>query len=271
MDLAKAAAGLFNSKDEISAYHNGLAIETPGIPFVAMPTTAGTGSEATVVSVLINSDTNVKKSIRHPSFMARLVILDPDLLSSCAKHVIAHSGMDAFTQAIESYTSTKAVWLSDSLSLKGLEMIASSLEEVYKAATPESLDSLLTGSYLAGIALSFSRLGVVHGLAHPLGARYHQPHGLVCALCLPHTLELNKEAIDKKKYDALCTAVDCDIIIKTRQLIETFKIESPFMNKELIDRETIIEETLASGSTAANPKPISRNDVELLLEKLFKA
>lgn len=269
LDLAKACAGLFNGKHDVSSYHDGLPIEAQGIPFLAAPTTAGTGSEATMVSVLIDAEKGIKKSIRDPSYMARLALLDSELLASCPPGVIACSGMDAFTQAIESYSSIMAVWWSRSLALKALELIADSLESVYQDPASEAADSLLTGSYLAGMALSASRLGVVHGLAHPLGARYHLPHGLVCAVCLPYAIELNRDSLGSK-YDEMSEAAGGDLLSETWRLLDRLGITSPFAGKQMIEKEKIIKETIsAAGSTAANPKAISAGDVEMLLEKLF--
>jgi alcohol dehydrogenase class IV len=268
LDLAKAAALLLNVSRPLATYHDGAAVERDGIPFLAAPTTAGTGSEATINSVLTNSPTGSKKSIRDIRMMARVVILDSDLLRSCPPTVVAASGMDAFTQAVEAFTSRKATWLSDQLALQGLTMISAHLEAVYADPAGPAADALLTGSYLTGVALSFARLGVVHGIAHPLGARYHVPHGQVCAACLPHTLELNREAFGVK-YGAMSRAVGGDLIARARGLTRTLGIGSPFSGKPLRDRDAIVAETLASGSTQANPKTIARADVEWLLERLF--
>ena len=240
------------------------------VPFIAAPTTAGTGSEATPVSVLTNDDRCVKKSIRHPSFIPRLVVLDPHLLKSCPTHVIASAGMDALTQAIESFISNKATPFTDKLSLQAVSMIASTLEAVYAQKADDSqLEDLLQGSYLAGVALSNARLGLAHGIAHPLGARYHQPHGLVCAACLLPVLRLNRDAIGPK-YELLSDAVGGDILAAVEDLIQKLAIVSPFKGLDIADMPGIIEETLASGSTAANPHPVTSSDVEQLLDGLFR-
>lgn len=268
LDLAKACAGLFHAGNDPVSYHDGNAIEQRGIPFVAVPTTAGTGSEATPNSVLINSDRQSKKSIRDDSFMAQLVILDGELLATCPRSVIAHSGMDALTQAFESFTSRKTTWFSDRLALKGLELVARNLPIVFEnPSAPEAAD-LLLGSYLAGIALSLARLGVVHGLAHPLGVLYNQPHGLVCAVCLPHAVDLNRAAISAK-YEEASALLGANFLEIVAELTTKLGIISPFKGKTIIKREAIISETLASGSTAGNPKKITPEDVNWLLERVF--
>jgi alcohol dehydrogenase class IV len=268
MDLAKAAAGLLNAALPVVEYHNGAIIPPSHIPFIAVPTTAGTGSEATQVSVLTNEATGIKKSIRHPSFLPRLVILDDSLLASCPTTVIAASGMDALTQAIESYISRKAHWFSEQLSIKAIELIAGSLEEVFADPSSEKAASLLLGSYLAGIAFGNARLGLVHGLAHPLGARYHLPHGLVCAICLPHVIEFNLPVISDK-YAEMSRIVNNDLLDEINRLLIVFNLEGALKNRELTDTEAIITETLASGSTAANPKDATTKEVTTILNKIF--
>lgn len=267
IDVAKAAAGLHQAPLPVSAYHDGESIPPSPTAFVAVPTTAGTGSEATTVSVLTNTETGVKKSIRHPSFMARLILLDPDLLETCPPHVLAASGMDALTQAMESYCSNGASWLTDTLALQALSRIHGSLERAYHgdvAAFPE----LMTGSYLAGIALANARLGLVHGLAHPLGARFHAPHGLVCAICLPHVLEFNRNAIPDK-YALMSGMAGEDILGYVRSLSDRLGLRNPFAGKTLRDMDAVIEEILASGSTRANPRKVTAEDAAQLLKSIF--
>ncbi len=127
MDLAKAAAGLRDAPGTVASYQTGVPIPPATLPFIAVPTTAGTGSEATVVSVLTDPDRALKQSIRHPTFMPRLVILDADLLRSCPPHTLAASGLDAFVQAFESAISRFATPLTRALSELALVQISHSL------------------------------------------------------------------------------------------------------------------------------------------------
>lgn len=268
MDLAKTAAGLFNAAGALAAYHDGAALEKPGIPFLAAPTTAGTGSEATPNAVLTNTDSGLKKSIRDASMVARVALLDPDLTALCPRPVIAHSGMDALTQAIEAFTSRHATALSDALCREALKLIAGNLESFHADPKGGAAHAMLCGSFLAGLALSMARLGVVHGIAHPLGARFHVPHGHVCAAALPLALELNRPAIGEK-YEMLSREAGRDILEFVEGLVRRLDIRPPFQGKPIRDRDAIVRETLASGSTAANPKPIERGDVEWMLDRLF--
>ena len=270
LDVAKAAAGLLEAPLSAQAYHDGEPIEASRIPFVAVPTTAGTGSEATTVSVLTNSRENLKRSIRHPSFLSRTVILDSELLKGCPPAVIAGAGMDALTQAIEAFTSRHATWLSDVVAMKAVEMIHASLLLVFEGGgeVGEAADSLLEGSFLAGVALSNARLGVVHGLAHPLGVRYHLPHGVVCSVCLLPALKFNRLAVGKK-YAQLESCLGGDPVERVAELVKQLQIVSPFSGQAIVDQEGIVRETLASGSAAANPRPVEARDVDALLCEIF--
>lgn len=270
MDLAKACAGLFDTEREPAFYHDGGAIECVGIPLVAVPTTAGTGAEATPNAVLTNPVTELKKSIRNDNWVSRLIILDPDLIKGCPREVIAYSGMDAFTQAVESYTSRRATWASDVFAMKGIKLIAGSLESVYENGGEESNENmnLLLGSYFAGIGLSIARLGLVHGLAHPLGVRSHLPHGLVCAVCLPHVIEFNY-CTAKGKYDQISGMLGNELLSYVCRLTKKFSIDSTLRDLEIKDMNNAIEETLVSGSTAANPRSVTRDDVFRMINRIM--
>ena len=272
MDLAKAVAGLYKSSQDPEYYQIGGVLEKKGIPFVAVPTTAGSGAESTINAVIINEKTNEKLSIRDDSFMADLVILDPELMAGIPQNVLAESGLDALTQSIESYMSNGSTWYTEQLALKGFKQIISNLEASYEAANEkeysEAYSGLLEGSYLTGIAFTNSRLGLVHGIAHTLGTMYKQSHGLVCALCLIPVLEINKShAADK--YQILSDLAGMDLIKKIKELLEKFEIQNVFKGQTIKDARKIVQNTLASGSTKANPKTINAEDVNSLLQTLF--
>ncbi len=268
LDLAKAAAGLAEAPETAAYYqtHNA-AIPPATLPFIAAPTTAGTGSEATVVAVLTDPARILKQSLRHPSFMPRLVLLDPDLLAGCPPATVAAAGLDAFVQAFESYTSRFATPLTRSLSELALTRIAAALGPLFRGDAAAASD-MLEGSYLAGLALSHARLGVVHGLAHPLGARFGVAHGLACALCLPAALAFNREHI-RADLDALRARHGLDVEDAVAGWLAEMRPVNPFRGQPLSDRTAIVAETLASGSTGANPRPVSADDVNRLLDALF--
>lgn len=268
IDLAKAAAGLADAPETAAFYQlHPAAIPAATLPLLAAPSTAGTGSEATVVSVLTNPDTCLKQSIRHPSHMPRLVILDPDLLKGCPPATVAAAGLDAFIQAFESYTSRHATPFTRTLSELALTRIARALLPLYRGDHTAAAD-MLEASYLAGLALSHARLGVIHGLAHPLGARFHAAHGLVCACCLPAALAFNRDAI-RADLDSLKARHGLDVEALVADWLDAMRLDSPFAGRALADRDAVIRETLASGSTAANPRPVSAADAAALLDAVF--
>ena len=269
LDLAKAAAGLFQAKENPAYYQEGGTLTEKGIPFIAVPTTAGSGSEASLNSVIINPEKKVKLSIRHKDFLARKVILDPDLLKGLPFAIMCHSGMDAWVQAYESFISRNATWFSENFALKAIQLISRHLVPALTNGKEEDLEALMLGSFLSGLAFSHSRLGVIHGLAHPLGVLYNVPHGLICSVCFAPSIKLNLEAMGNQRYAIMSQAVGMDLLQKVHELQKTLKIVSPFKGKPLLEKEKIIAETLKSGSTAANPKPITREDVEYLLKEIF--
>ncbi len=268
IDLAKAAAGLAEAPESAAFYqsHNA-AIPPSRLPFLAAPTTAGTGSEATVVAVLTDPARTLKQSVRHASFMPRQVILDPTLLAGCPPATVAAAGLDAFVQAFESFTSRFATPFTRALSELALVRISSALLPLYRGDQAAAAD-MLEASYLAGLALSHARLGVVHGLAHPLGARFGVAHGLVCALCLPAALAFNRAALARDLAD-LRQRHGLDIETLVPSWLEAMRLENPLAGRMVTDRDTFIRETLASGSTAANPRPVTAEDACALLDAVL--
>ena len=268
IDLAKAAAGLADAPENTAFYQaSPLAIPPATLPLIAVPSTAGTGSEATVVAVLTDPARTLKQSIRHPSYMPKLVILDPSLLKSCPPATIAAAGLDAFVQAFESYTSKNATPFTRALSELALVRISQALLPLYQGSSDAAAD-MLESSYLAGLALSHARLGVIHGLAHPLGVRFHAAHGLVCACCLPACLAFNRAAIRHDLAD-LKMRHGLDIEAQVETWLDAMKLGKPFDGQTVADREAFIRETLASGSTAANPRPVTSDDVSALLDAII--
>jgi alcohol dehydrogenase class IV len=274
LDATKAAAGLYRSEQALEVYQNGVMTERPGLPFYAIPTTAGSGSEATINAVIINEKTQTKKAIRQESFMAELVILDADLLNGATPQQISYSGLDALTQSIESYSSKGATPFTRGVAFQAFTRIMESLPKVYLDALngtrheTEISETLLEASYLSGVAFSNSGLGIVHGIAHPLGSYYSVPHGLVCALCLPHALAMNREAMGEA-YMILSQSIGGDLIERIKGLLLAMKIPSVFHSKPIFRREEILRYVLNSQSTAMNPKTIDQHDVEWMLAQLF--
>ena len=199
VDAAKAVAGLLKCGDSVMEYLEGVgkgrAFTAETTPFIAVPTTAGTGGETSKNSVLsvIGSD-GFKKSFRHESLVAKHIILDPELTVSCSQKVTAACGMDAFTQLLESYVSSKASPMTDALAWSGLEQVVKCLLPAYEdGSNMEARAGMLYASSISGLTLANAGLGSVHGLASPLGAFFPIPHGVVCGTLLFEATKLNVE------------------------------------------------------------------------------
>ncbi|HEY0846481.1 MAG TPA: iron-containing alcohol dehydrogenase [Noviherbaspirillum sp.] len=203
LDAAKAIAGLLPSGHSVMDYlegvGRGLTYAGPATPFVAVPTTAGTGSEATKNAVLsVQGSAGFKKSFRHDALVARVAIVDPALLASCPQDLIAANGMDAFTQLLESYVSANASPLTDALALSGLEAFRDGFWLAWDADHPDrdaGYSGLAYASLLSGITLAQAGLGSVHGLASPLGAFFPIPHGVVCGTLVAEATAINIRAL----------------------------------------------------------------------------
>lgn len=192
IDTAKAVAGAATLPGTIWDYHAGRPIEQAGLPFLAVPTTAGTGAEVTKNAVLCDPRDGAKYSIRDDRWFARVAIVDPELMASMPPAVTASTGSDALCQAIESFTSIGANPVTDALAREAIVRIGRSLERAY--AQGDDLlarEDMAYGSLLAGMAMASARLGGVHGMAHPLGSHFSIPHGVICGLLLPYTMAYN--------------------------------------------------------------------------------
>ena len=270
IDAAKAIAGLAHEASPTVAYQDGKAITAPALPLVAIPTTSGTGSEATKVAVLTNAATRVKKSIRADTMWPAVAIVDPELTVSCPPAVTAASGMDALVQAIDSFTSIHATPLTDALAYDAACRLIRALEAAYDdGQNLDAREQCAYGSRQAGMALANARLGAVHGIAHPLGARCGLAHGVACALLMPPVMRLNAPHVGDK-YARLSAVAGGDIIAFVERLLDRLGLLSAFHGPSVSGEEvvSIVEESMASGSLKANPTPVTEEDVMDILEAL---
>jgi len=202
LDAAKAIAGLLRLGDSVMDYLEGVGPEKqyqgPAVPFIAVPTTAGTGSEATKNAVLsIAGKHGFKKSFRDEQLVPQYALLDPDLLVSCPPQLLAADGMDALTQLLESYVSIRANPMTDALALSGLEAARDSLLPWYRGCGDQSAArcGMAYAALISGITLAQTGLGSVHGLASPLGAFFPVPHGVVCGTLVAAASRINIDAM----------------------------------------------------------------------------
>ena len=201
VDAGKAVAGLLPSGDSVMRYLEGVGegktFNQPTTPLIAVPTTAGTGGETSKNAVLsVIGEDGFKKSFRDVSLVAKHIILDPELTLTCSPQTTAACGMDAFTQLLESYVSTKASPMTDALAWSGLEKVVNALPIAFDdGSNIQARADMLYGSSISGLTLANAGLGSVHGLASPLGAFYPVPHGVVCGSLLFEATKTNIEAM----------------------------------------------------------------------------
>jgi alcohol dehydrogenase class IV len=207
LDAAKAIAGLLphgNSvMDHLEGVGKNVPYHGPATPFIAVPTTAGTGSEATKNAVLsVQGRHGFKKSFRDECLIPEYAVIDPDLLDTCPPSLIAADGMDAFTQLLESYVSSKANPFTDALAWSGMAAVKQGLFSAFEGKEPEAADgraAMAYASLLSGITLAQVGLGSVHGLASPLGAYFPIPHGVVCGTLVAAATEVNINAMQVRQ------------------------------------------------------------------------
>ncbi|MCP5371937.1 MAG: iron-containing alcohol dehydrogenase [Hyphomicrobiales bacterium] len=215
LDAAKAVAGLLPHGNSVMDHLEGVGPELPyagpSLPLVAAPTTAGTGSEATKNAVLSrHGPDGFKKSFRDEQLVARVAVVDPDLLASCPAGVVAANGMDAFTQLLESFTSRKANPMTDALAWSGLQAFARGFFPAWEGAGVEQAgeplrtarSDLAYASLMSGICLAQVGLGSVHGLAQPLGSLFPIPHGVVCGTLVAEATAVNLAALAARAPDS---------------------------------------------------------------------
>lgn len=211
VDAAKAAAALATNDgaaiDYVEAVGKGRNIEKIPLPLIAVPTTAGSGSEVTKNAVLRVPELRVKRSIRSDSMIPRVAIIDPALMASAPRSVAASSGLDALTHLIEAYLSKGAQPMTDALVIPGISMAYRSLWALAEDRTnAESADSMALAALWGGIALANAGLGAVHGLVAPLGGFCLVPHGAGCGCLLPATFAMNVQALRTRAPDSLALA-----------------------------------------------------------------
>ena len=212
MDTSKAIGIIINNPEfsDVVSLEGVANTKKKSVPVIALPTTAGTAAEVTI-NYVITDEENVKKMVCvDPNDIPTLAIIDPELMLSMPRGLTASTGMDALTHAIEGLITLGAWEMSDMFETKAIEMIAKWLPKaVENPSDIEARDGMATAQYIAGMAFSNVGLGLVHGMAHPLGAYYDIPHGVANALLLPFVMEYNKEAA-KAKYRTIAEAMGVD-------------------------------------------------------------
>ena len=202
MDTAKAIGIIIKNPDfaDVVSLEGVAPTKNKSVPIIAVPTTAGTAAEVTINYVITDTSKNRKMVCVDPKDIPVVAVVDPDMMSSMPKGLTAATGMDALTHAIEGYITAAAWELSDMFHLKAIEIISKSLRGAVEN-TPEGREGMALGQYIAGMGFSNVGLGIVHSMAHPLGALYDTPHGVANAIILPTVMEYNAPATGEKYRD----------------------------------------------------------------------
>ncbi|HWL07245.1 MAG TPA: iron-containing alcohol dehydrogenase [Planctomicrobium sp.] len=285
LDLAKAVAAMVTNtkegesvRDFLEGIGTGRTLEQNPLPVLAVPTTSGTGSEATKNSVISCSNPPCKKSLRSDRMVPEAVLIDPELTVPLSPEQTAYSGLDAVTQLLESYTSKKSQDATDALCLFGIDLALSSLRTACRKPNDrEAREKMALASFYSGIALANSGLGMAHGVAAALGSLCNVPHGLACAVMLPIALRTNLEEIRSKLED-----LELPTILSKRyepgeeaevgiELIEKLcrELKIPTKLRELnIKQEQLPEIAKGSrgNSMSGNPRDLSDSELLQILE-----
>lgn len=282
MDVAKAVGVVARYGGSITEYEG--ADKVPGdiIPLIAVPTTAGTGSEVTAFSVITDHSRNYKLTVFSYKLIPSYAILDAELLTTAPVSVAAACGIDAMVHALEAYISTAASPFSDAMAEKALELIGANIRSyVANRGDIEAAENMLVGSLFAGIAFSWARLGDVHAMSHPVSAYFNVPHGVANAILLPTIVEYNMLA-DKGKYlniynyiaklPAAPEEFTADMLVdELLDLNESLGIpaglEEVGVTKDKFD--AMADDAMKSGNIAVNPRSTTKKDVLALYEKAF--
>jgi alcohol dehydrogenase class IV len=237
IDAAKAVAGLLTNGgaalDYMEVIGRGQKITKAAAPWIAVPTTAGTGAEATRNAVIGAPERKFKASLRSELLMARVALIDPELGVGVPREVTAASGMDALCQVIESYVSSGANPMSDAVAAEGIRLAAHSIRAAFAdGANLDAREAMAMAALLSGIALTNAGLGAVHGFAAPLGANFPVPHGVVCARLLPGVIKANIAALKQQsprhpsliKYETIGFEIEAIEFARTRAAPDPFEM-----------------------------------------------
>lgn len=280
LDVAKAAGVLAVYGGRITDYEGGGKVPGPIMPVIAIPTTAGTGSEVTPFAVITDHSRNYKLSVSSSYLLPSCAILDPELIASVPEKTAAACGVDALVHALEAYLSLAASPFSDMFALKALQMIGSGLR-AYVADRNQEAETMLLGSLFAGIAFSHARLGNVHAMSHPVSAYFNVPHGTANAILLPTVVSYNEQAAQEKYYDIYRCIAEAPVFEKEfvpSMLAEALRLLNrelgipPCLKEAGVKAEyfeAMADDAMKSGNIAVNPRKTTRADVVELYKQAF--
>jgi alcohol dehydrogenase class IV len=290
IDTGKAIAALITNGGELIDYleviGKGKPLLAPSLPFIAVPTTAGTGSEVTSNAVIESREHKVKVSLRHTFMIPRIALIDPELTLSLPPEITASSGLDALTQVIEPFVSIKANAMTDALCRDGIYHGGRNLARAYDNGDDlEAREAMALVSLFGGMALANAKLGAVHGFAGPLGGMVRAGHGILCATLLPHVMEANIRALRARGGDSEALRRFDEIARLLTDRHDAGADEGvawlsdlcrhmliPPLSASGVSREdfpTIIEKAQAASSMQGNPIKLAPSELEDILNKAF--
>jgi alcohol dehydrogenase len=283
IDTAKATATLATNGGKILDYMSGTPVNVPLLPVIALPTTAGTGSEVSNSAVITNPETDFKGGIGGPLVLARIALVDPELTFTTPPRVTANTGMDVLVHAIECYLNPAHQPFSDGLALRAIHLVGSYLRAAYaNGKDVEARCNMAYASMTAGMAFSNKGLGDVHALAGPLATHLKQPHGVTVTVLLPHLMEFNliarvgrmvdiAEALGEETRGLSPRAAAERAVVAVRQLMQDlnmqFTLREMGATREILP--TLITGGINRGDRSRAPRPMTADDISALFEEVF--
>ena len=287
IDTAKAIAVMATNKGSIEEYMGLNRIPEKGVPLIAIPTTAGTGSEVTVFTIITDTRTDVKMLLGSPFLLPQVSIVDPLLTLSCPRGLTAAVGIDALTHAVEAYVSVKAQPMSDIFCLSAIELLSGNLRQAWSDGNNlDAREKTMMGALQAGIAFSNSSVALVHGMSRPIGAYFHVPHGVSNAALLGTVTEFSLIG-NPSRYARIAKAMGENVTGLTdpesaelagkaiNKLIRDVKIPSLKelgIQKEKLDQlaPAMADAAIASGSPGNNPRRATKEEIIALYKKIYE-
>lgn len=290
LDTAKAVAVMMNNEGVIGDYAGGKRkFANAGLPLIAVPTTAGTGSEVTKVTVITNSATHEKMMISQPELLPQAALVDPLLTLSCPRGSTAATGIDALCHAVEAYLSRKANPVTDALALSAVKDISAHILRSYEDGSDVAArEKMITAAMIAGAAFSNASVALVHGMSRPIGAQFHVPHGISNAMLFPAVMEYSRKDAMPRLADigwVMCPQLAGDqltdgqwadaVISEIKRLCRAMNI--PNLKDWGIEREAFLhalprmaEDAIKSGSPANNPTIPSHEEIMELYKLCYE-
>jgi len=275
MDAGRAIAAMAVLDGSMLDYLGGKPVDRPGLPLVNIATTSGTASEITPIAVILHEGRRLKMGLKSPFWFSRVAITDPELTLTMPPALTAATGLDALTHAIESYISTGATPPSEALALRSIELVGAHLREAFgDGHSRPAREGMALASMIAGMAFANSGLGLVHGLVHPIGARFGVSHGALCGRLLPHVIRYNEPAAAEKltRVGRALTgnpeATSSDAGDAVEALLRDLQVPSgiadiPIPTERLPE---LAKDGLVAGAVRTNPRPVTEQDALQVLQ-----